>query len=310
MLKERFAKLLLGEDMSGEAQEFPLLWLSPMPSSCRDTLTISRTKKGSGICQGMVRIQGRKWAEDKWWLPTVKVQNGRSSLGDSLYRYITDEGFDVEAFLETTLDLSTEHTILDLKNRIEASVVIWKRKKKNKDVKSSWVTVAGVADFIDWQWDRGIQANDEDSGTISKTPRSEDAKSAKKSQNVAPNKKFYYLEKLVYWEGWLILQIYEEKKTREYSITLRCQKRRRELEPAKKKGDEQRDEWTERLLLPYKELSPAVSVAATLVASAAVAVAGFATEVLFSSQTNRVEFGYPLTRIRILAIFIYLRDSN
>ncbi|CAD5182222.1 unnamed protein product [Musa acuminata subsp. malaccensis] len=66
-------------------------------------------------------------------------KNGRSSLGDALYRNITEEDFDAEAFLESA-DLSTEHKILDLKDRIEASVVIWKRKMHNKDVKSSWVS--------------------------------------------------------------------------------------------------------------------------------------------------------------------------
>lgn len=36
------------------------------------------------------------------------------------------------------VDLSSEHKILDLKNRIEASVVIWRRKMTAKDGKSSW----------------------------------------------------------------------------------------------------------------------------------------------------------------------------
>lgn len=37
------------------------------------------------------------------------------------------------------MDLSTEHKVLDLKNRIEASIVIWKRKMNhNKDGKSAW----------------------------------------------------------------------------------------------------------------------------------------------------------------------------
>ncbi|KAH0468284.1 hypothetical protein IEQ34_003317 [Dendrobium chrysotoxum] len=62
-------------------------------------------------------------------------KNGRASLGDSLYRNITVEHFDPESFL-SSLDLSTEHKVLDLKNRIEASVVIWKRKMHNKDGKS------------------------------------------------------------------------------------------------------------------------------------------------------------------------------
>ncbi|KAF3793962.1 Rop guanine nucleotide exchange factor 12 [Nymphaea thermarum] len=64
-------------------------------------------------------------------------KNGRASLGDSIYRNITLDCFDPEDFL-STIDLSTEHKILDLKNRIEASVVIWQRKMHNKDVKSTW----------------------------------------------------------------------------------------------------------------------------------------------------------------------------
>ncbi|GER48345.1 Rop guanine nucleotide exchange factor [Striga asiatica] len=64
-------------------------------------------------------------------------KNGRSSLGDSIYKSITDDFFDPDYVL-STLDLSTEHKILDLKNRIEASVVIWKRKMNVKDSKSTW----------------------------------------------------------------------------------------------------------------------------------------------------------------------------
>lgn len=64
-------------------------------------------------------------------------KNGKSSLGDSIYRNITDEVFDPQQFL-STLDLSSEHKVLDLKNRIEASIVIWKKKMNHKDGKSSW----------------------------------------------------------------------------------------------------------------------------------------------------------------------------
>ncbi|XP_012073374.3 rop guanine nucleotide exchange factor 12 [Jatropha curcas] len=64
-------------------------------------------------------------------------KNGRASLGDSIYRSITVEFFDPDQFL-STMDLSTEHKILDLKNRIEASIVIWKRKMNQKDGKSTW----------------------------------------------------------------------------------------------------------------------------------------------------------------------------
>ncbi|CAL9110736.1 unnamed protein product, partial [Musa textilis] len=64
-------------------------------------------------------------------------KNGRASLGDAIYRCITDDAFDPEQFLES-MDLSTEHKVLDLKNRIEASIIIWMRKMHNKDAKSSW----------------------------------------------------------------------------------------------------------------------------------------------------------------------------
>ncbi|KAI9107913.1 hypothetical protein K1719_021249 [Acacia pycnantha] len=64
-------------------------------------------------------------------------KNGRASLGDSNYRSITIEHFDPDQFL-ITMDLSSEHKILDLKNRIEASIEIWKRKMNHKDGKSGW----------------------------------------------------------------------------------------------------------------------------------------------------------------------------
>lgn len=54
-----------------------------------------------------------------------------------MYRSITDEYFDPDYFL-SSVDLSSEHKILDLKNRLEASVVIWERKMLAKDNKSSW----------------------------------------------------------------------------------------------------------------------------------------------------------------------------
>ncbi|XP_042395299.1 rho guanine nucleotide exchange factor 8-like [Zingiber officinale] len=64
-------------------------------------------------------------------------KNGRAILGDAIYKSITDDVFDPEQFLES-VDLSTEHKIVDLKNQIEASVIIWMRKMHNKDSKSSW----------------------------------------------------------------------------------------------------------------------------------------------------------------------------
>ena len=65
------------------------------------------------------------------------LQNGRVSLGDSIYRSITVEFFDPDQFL-SSMDLTSDNKILDLKNRIEASIVIWKRKMNQKDGKSTW----------------------------------------------------------------------------------------------------------------------------------------------------------------------------
>lgn len=68
------------------------------------------------------------------------MQNGKASLGEMIYKMITLDMFDAEQFL-LEMDLSSEHKILDLKNKFEASVVIWKRKIVQKDIKSSpWST--------------------------------------------------------------------------------------------------------------------------------------------------------------------------
>ncbi|EOA32857.1 hypothetical protein CARUB_v10016171mg [Capsella rubella] len=68
-------------------------------------------------------------------------KNGRASLGDMIYKMITQDMFDAEQFL-LEMDLSSEHKIIDLKNKFEASGVIWKRKIVQKDNKSSspWST--------------------------------------------------------------------------------------------------------------------------------------------------------------------------
>lgn len=54
-----------------------------------------------------------------------------------IYKSITEDFFDPDCLL-SSLDLSSEHKILDLKNKIEASIVIWRRKMHAKDSKSSW----------------------------------------------------------------------------------------------------------------------------------------------------------------------------
>lgn len=71
-------------------------------------------------------------------------QNGRAILGDAMYKIMGDEFFDPDELL-SSVDLSSEHKIVDLKNRIEASVVIWRRKMNNKDTKSPWGVASGVS---------------------------------------------------------------------------------------------------------------------------------------------------------------------
>ncbi|XP_023769952.2 rho guanine nucleotide exchange factor 8 [Lactuca sativa] len=64
-------------------------------------------------------------------------KNGKASLGDSIYKSITDEYFDPGEFL-ASMDTSSDQNVMELKNRIEASIVIWKRKMNQKELKSSW----------------------------------------------------------------------------------------------------------------------------------------------------------------------------
>ncbi|KAL0724483.1 hypothetical protein Bca4012_039082 [Brassica carinata] len=71
-------------------------------------------------------------------------KNGRASLGDQMYKNITVEFFDPDQFLNS-MDMSSEHKILDLKNKIEASIIIWKRKMVQKDNKTSAPWASGVS---------------------------------------------------------------------------------------------------------------------------------------------------------------------
>ncbi|KAI3495863.1 hypothetical protein L1887_38209 [Cichorium endivia] len=64
-------------------------------------------------------------------------KHGRDSLGDVTYKSITVEFFDPGQFL-ASMDLTSEHKVLDLKNKMEASIVIWKRKMHQKESRSSW----------------------------------------------------------------------------------------------------------------------------------------------------------------------------
>ncbi|RWR92082.1 rop guanine nucleotide exchange factor 7-like protein [Cinnamomum micranthum f. kanehirae] len=75
-------------------------------------------------------------------------KNGRTSLGDVIHRYITSDEFYPECLLDC-LDLSSEHHALEVANRIEASIYVWRRRTNFKPAncatrsysKSSWEIV-------------------------------------------------------------------------------------------------------------------------------------------------------------------------
>ncbi|OWM70012.1 rop guanine nucleotide exchange factor 5-like isoform X2 [Punica granatum] len=75
-------------------------------------------------------------------------KSGRVSLGDVIYRYITSDHFSAECLLDC-LDLSSEHVALEIANRAEASIYIWRRRAHSKPQthpskstnKSSWEMV-------------------------------------------------------------------------------------------------------------------------------------------------------------------------
>ncbi|MCD7453826.1 Rop guanine nucleotide exchange factor 5 [Datura stramonium] len=75
-------------------------------------------------------------------------KNGRACLGDVIYRYITSEHFSSECLLDC-LDLSTEYVALEIANRVEASIYVWRRRHHPKPptnpnrstAKSSWEMV-------------------------------------------------------------------------------------------------------------------------------------------------------------------------
>ncbi|CAL5407432.1 unnamed protein product [Camellia sinensis] len=63
-------------------------------------------------------------------------KNGRDCLGEVIYRYITSDQFSSECLLDC-LDLSTEHVALEIANRVEASIYVWRRRIHSKPITNS-----------------------------------------------------------------------------------------------------------------------------------------------------------------------------
>lgn len=70
------------------------------------------------------------------------IQSAKVSLGDVLYRGLSMESFSATQLL-STLDLSSEHSKLDIADRLETAIHVWQRKIQTKQLnlasKSSWV---------------------------------------------------------------------------------------------------------------------------------------------------------------------------
>ncbi|XP_071734493.1 rop guanine nucleotide exchange factor 7-like [Rutidosis leptorrhynchoides] len=67
-------------------------------------------------------------------------KNGRACLGDLIYQYITSEHLSSEILLDC-LDLSSEHAALEIANRVEAAIYIWRKRPHSKPLpKTSWDT--------------------------------------------------------------------------------------------------------------------------------------------------------------------------
>nr|XP_043632333.1 rop guanine nucleotide exchange factor 7-like [Erigeron canadensis] len=65
-------------------------------------------------------------------------KNGKVCLGDVIYQYIISEQFSSEILLDC-LDLSSEHAALEIANRVEAAIYIWRRRPHSRpSPKTSW----------------------------------------------------------------------------------------------------------------------------------------------------------------------------
>ncbi|KAL0663339.1 hypothetical protein Bca4012_100176 [Brassica carinata] len=157
-MKERFSKLLLGEDNSGGGKGV----CSALALSNAITNLAASVFGEQRRLEPMPADRRARWRREIDWLLSVTdyvvefapsqqknkdgttMENGRASLGDQMYKNITVEFFDPDQFLNS-MDMSSEHKILDLKNKIEASIIIWKRKMVQKDNKPSAPWASGVS---------------------------------------------------------------------------------------------------------------------------------------------------------------------
>ncbi|KAL3647334.1 Rop guanine nucleotide exchange factor 5 [Castilleja foliolosa] len=145
-------------DGSASIQREEDKWWLPVPRVPPGGLTESTRKQlshkrefASQILKAAMAINSNALAEmdvPESYLDTLP-KNGRACLGDVIYRYITSEHFSSECLLDC-LDLSSEHIALEIANRAEAAIYVWRRRHHPKppahhpsrsSVKSSWEMV-------------------------------------------------------------------------------------------------------------------------------------------------------------------------
>nr|XP_019705531.1 rop guanine nucleotide exchange factor 3 [Elaeis guineensis] len=65
-------------------------------------------------------------------------KSGRSSVGDSIYRRMSTPDKFCPDYLLDCLDITSEHEALDIADRVEAAMYVWRRKACMNNSKSSW----------------------------------------------------------------------------------------------------------------------------------------------------------------------------
>lgn len=95
------------------------------------------------ILKAAMAINGQVLLEmevpDVYWDSLPK--NGKSSLGDAIYKHLSSDNLSAEQLL-STVDLSSEHSQVEVANRLETAILVWRRKIQSKHsnvaAKTSW----------------------------------------------------------------------------------------------------------------------------------------------------------------------------
>lgn len=120
-------------------------WWLPCPKVPSNGLSVSERKRLqqcrdyiNQILKAAFAINSNVLAEmdtPSAYLETLP-KKGKEYLGDVIYRYLTDDQFSPECLLDC-LDLSSEHHTLEVANRIEASVLVWRQKDQKRHINHS-----------------------------------------------------------------------------------------------------------------------------------------------------------------------------